>query len=153
MSGSDHGAIARLTTASEFDPSVYTCVGVNPADLRFALSRTASLEGAARRLERIVRSPGVGGPGFTIEGRELVAAINDLLALLPNVKPDSEARAFPEPPFPPGVSHNARREGWRRYFWGSDRDACPFPRDRHDLQLGYLDGWDAAKAFSDSEEG
>lgn len=54
--------------------------------------------------------------------------------------------AIPAPPWPAGFPNNSKRAGWEAYFEGRAREACPFPLARPDLQVGYRDGWDAAKA-------
>lgn len=54
--------------------------------------------------------------------------------------------AQPAPPWPSGSDTNCKREGWRAYFAGRGREACPFPPGRADLQRGYREGWDAAAA-------
>lgn len=41
---------------------------------------------------------------------------------------------------------NAKRTGWEGFFFGRDRESCPFPSDRADLQRRYREGWDAAQA-------
>lgn len=58
------------------------------------------------------------------------------------------AAAVPAPPWLTSIANvavNAKREGWYAYFSGKDREACPFPKDRDDLQKAYRFGWDAAK--------
>jgi hypothetical protein len=60
----------------------------------------------------------------------------------------------PEPPWPIGSETNSKRHGWTSFFEGRGREDCPFPPARRDLQAGYPEGWDAAKAkpaMSDAE--
>lgn len=52
--------------------------------------------------------------------------------------------AVPEPPWPIGADHNAKRAGWEAFFAGKPREPCPFPSARRDLLLGYRQGWDEA---------
>lgn len=69
-------------------------------------------------------------------------------ALLASSEPSAPATAAiaPEPPWPATSlnANNAKREGWKACFEGRERDKCPFPSGRSDLQRGYREGWDAA---------
>lgn len=60
----------------------------------------------------------------------------------------TEQKAPPPPPWPCGGENNAnaKREGWLAFFTGRDRESCPFPPARADLQRDFRVGWDAAKA-------
>lgn len=85
---------------------------------------------------------------FGVSGRSL-EYVNDWFnqrarqALEMPVDGQSIAEA-PEPPWPVGADTNCKREGWSAFFDGKPRQSCPFPRDRKDLQRGYVEGWDAA---------
>ena len=58
----------------------------------------------------------------------------------------------PPPPWPPGATTNAKREGWNGYFAGVGRHQVYFPADRLDLRKDYEEGWDAAKAAHEAED-
>lgn len=60
--------------------------------------------------------------------------------------PVAEQQAAPPAPWKPGAADNAKIEGWMAFFTGRDREACPFPPARDDLQRDYRVGWDAAQA-------
>lgn len=49
----------------------------------------------------------------------------------------------PPPPWPPGRD-NAKRHGWLAYFEGKECKS-PFPPNREDLRLDFLEGWEVAK--------
>jgi hypothetical protein len=47
---------------------------------------------------------------------------------------------------------NAYREGWKDFYAGVPRDACPFPLSRADLHNDWGLGWDKAKQNSEGLE-
>ena len=73
------------------------------------------------------------------------AMLPDLTEQIPPAP--EEHRHDPIPPWPVDLD-NAKREGWRRFFAGFGRDACPFPPARQDLHRDFRFGWDAAQALS-----
>lgn len=63
-----------------------------------------------------------------------------------DLEPATEQKAPPPAPWTAGAD-NAKIEGWLAFFTGRDRESCPFPPARDDLQRGFREGWDAAKEF------
>lgn len=117
MSGSDHGAVERIEPAvaereasarrwakhswvargfnSEDDAYLSdmedsTVAGIKCADLRSALSRIASLEGALKEVRYEIELQMTGRVSHLNKMLRIIDTVLQPDALLPNVKPDSE---------------------------------------------------------------
>lgn len=119
--------------------------GEGPLDGKWFGELHDTLRGAfwwRKYLPLMLLSAPTGGEGSFAEDR----SVGVPLSSQPQTPSSSDGSASPEPPWPIGNATNCKRKGWTSFFDGKDREACPYPLGRRDLQIGYRVGWDAAQA-------